>query len=120
MSPWAEAQPRRADSTAVTALVLLGAVHCRQRILVFLHEDVLPILLVAVPINFHSVTLLPLLGIVSGFHRHLHEVWVDACPCSACATHCSRICSVRGTHMSVQVLDSGTLVIVLSITELKP
>lgn len=76
-------------------------------------QGLLPIRLVAVPNNFHNVRFSPLLGIVLGFHRYLCEVWVDAHLCSACATCCSQIYSVKGMFVSMQVLDSGMLYYIL-------
>lgn len=109
VSPRAEAWPRGAGSAAVTPWDLLWAVHCGAGKLAFLHKDLLPRCLVAVPNHFHSVRFLSMLGIVLGSHRHLREMWVDACLCSVCAACCSLLCSVKGMRVSMQVLDSGML-----------
>ena len=111
-SPRAEAWPRGADSVAVTAWGLLWAVHHKEGKLVFLQGDVLPECLVAVPNHFHSVIFSSVLGIVVGFHRHLHEMWADACLFVASVPHAAvhyvlqreRVCSCKSCTLGCCII----------------
>lgn len=83
VSPRAEPPPRGADAAAVAAWGLLGAVHCREGNLVFLHKVVLPACLVTVPNHFHTHIVQVFIS-VQDFHLHWVLSWVSTDICMNC------------------------------------
>lgn len=85
VSPRAEAWPRGADSAAVAAGGCCGLCIAEKDSWRLCTRTCCPqvwlLSLIIFSVRFSSV-----LGIVLGFHRHLHEMWVDACLHSICAT----------------------------------